>query len=54
MSKMLVVKANNIIEASYQLSLNEQRLILAAISCIPKGEEVTDNTGYCVTKGIVY
>ena len=50
MSKMLVVKANNIIEASYQLSLNEQRLILAAISCIPKGEEVTDNTGYCVTR----
>lgn len=50
MSKMLVVKANNIIEASYQLSLNEQRLILAAISCIPKGEEVTDNTGYCITR----
>ncbi|KGT47399.1 RepB family plasmid replication initiator protein [Acinetobacter sp. HR7] len=47
---MLVVKANNIIEASYQLSLNEQRLILAAISCIPKGEEVTDNTGYCITR----
>ena len=50
MSKLLVVKANNIIEASYQLSLNEQRLILAAIACIPKGEEVTDNTGYCVTR----
>ena len=50
MSNFLVVKANNIIEASYQLSLNEQRLILAAISCIPKGEEVTDNTGYCVTR----
>ena len=27
MSRLLVVKANNIIEASYQLSLNEQRLI---------------------------
>ena len=50
MSRLLVVKANNIIEASYQLSLNEQRLILAAIACIPKGEEVTDNTGYCVTR----
>ena len=50
MSKLLVVKANNIIEASYQLSLNEQRLILAAIACIPKGEEVTDNIGYCVTR----
>ena len=50
MSNFLVVKANNIIEASYQLSLNEQRLILAAIACIPKGEEVTDNTGYCVTR----
>lgn len=50
MSKSLVVKANNIIEASYQLTVNEQRLILAAISCIPKGEQVTDNTGYCVTR----
>jgi plasmid replication initiation protein len=50
MSKSLVVKANNIIEASYQLSVNEQRLILAAIACIPKGEEITDNTGYCVTR----
>ena len=50
MNKSLVVKANSIIEASYELSVNEQRLILAAISCIPKGEQVTDNTGYCVTR----
>jgi plasmid replication initiation protein len=50
MSQILVVKANNIIEASYQLSLNEQRLILAAIACIPKGEKITDNIGYCVTR----
>ena len=50
MSQILVVKSNNIIEASYQLSLNEQRLILAAIACIPKGEEITDNIGYCVTR----
>jgi plasmid replication initiation protein len=50
MGKFLVVKANSIIEASYELSVNEQRLILAAISCIPKGKQITDSTGYCVTK----
>ncbi|WP_298147005.1 RepB family plasmid replication initiator protein [uncultured Acinetobacter sp.] len=50
MTKLLVVKANNIIEASYHLSLNEQRLILAALANMPKGEKVTDDVGYCVTR----
>lgn len=51
MSKDLVVKANVLIEAGYQLTVNEQRLILSAIACIPKGQPIDPNTGYCVSKG---
>ena len=50
MSKDLVVKANALIEAGYQLTTNEQRLILSAIACIPKGEPIDPNVGYCVSK----
>ncbi len=46
MSNLLVVKANNIIEANYQASLDDQRLILSAIPIIPKGEDGTDKAGY--------
>ena len=38
----LVVKSNQVIEASYTLTTIEQRLILSAIAQIPKGEPVTD------------
>lgn len=51
MSNDLIVKSNALVEAGYQLTTNEQRLILSAIACIPKGEPVNPNTGYCVTKG---
>ena len=50
MSKDLIVKANALIEAGYQLTTNEQRLILSAIACIPKGEPIDPNVGYCVSK----
>ena len=50
MSKDLVVKANALIEAGYQLTTNEQRLILSAIACIPKGKPIDPNVGYCVSK----
>ena len=45
----LVVKSNQVIEASYTLSAVEQRLILSAIAQIPKGEPVTDEEIYTVS-----
>ena len=49
MNKNQVVKSNQIIEASYQLSAVEQRIILAAISLIPKNQPITDDTLYPVS-----
>lgn len=48
MSKDLIVKSNAVITASYHLSANEQRLILSAISQIPKGVMVQDEEIYTV------
>ena len=45
MNKNHVVKSNQVIEASYQLSAVEQRIILAAISLIPKNQIITDDDG---------
>lgn len=50
MSKDLVVMDNAITRAAYNLSVNEQRLILSAISQIPKGEPVDANCAYYVTR----
>lgn len=50
MSNDLVVIDNAVVNAAYELSLNEQRLILAAIAQIPKGEAVEANRAYCVTR----
>ncbi len=50
MSNDLVVKSNALVEAGYQLTANEQRLILCAISKIPKGKPIDYMTGYCVSK----
>ena len=44
----LVVKSNQVIDASYTLTTIEQRLILSAIAQIPKGEPVTDEVIYTV------
>src|SRR5690554_1314436 len=46
MSKGLVVKSNAVIEASYRLSVMEQRVILAAISQIRRDQVVTDDVMY--------
>ena len=46
MGNDLIVKANDVIKASYQLTANEQRLILSAIAQIPKGVPVSDRTIY--------
>lgn len=41
-----VVKSNHVIEASYRLTLNEQRLILLCIQQISKGQAITPQTGF--------
>jgi plasmid replication initiation protein len=43
------VKSNQVIEASYQLSAVEQRIVLAAISRIPKNQPITDDELYPVS-----
>jgi plasmid replication initiation protein len=45
----LVVKSNALVEASYRLSLNEQRLILSCISQIRRDEPVTDKIMYSIS-----
>ena len=47
--KELIVKSNQIIEASYQLSSTEQRIVLAAISKIDRNGVITDDEIYRVT-----
>lgn len=47
-SELQVVKSNHIIEASYRLSLIEQRIILSAISQVNRGSPVTDDVLYSV------
>ena len=47
--KELIVKSNQDIEASYQLSSTKQRIVLAAISKISRYEEITDDEIYRVT-----
>ncbi|MCF9047425.1 replication initiation protein RepM [Acinetobacter nectaris] len=49
MKNELVVKSNQVIEASYRLSVVEQRVILSAIAKIPKMCEVSDNEIYSVS-----
>lgn len=51
MSKDLIVKSNAVITASYHLTANEQRLILSAISQIPKSVMVKDDEVYTVEIG---
>lgn len=44
-----IVKSNHIIEASYRLSVAEQRVILSAISQVRRDQPVTDEVLYSVT-----
>ncbi len=50
MSNDLVVIDNAIVNATYELSVNEQRLIFSAIAQIPKNVPVEANRAYCVTR----
>lgn len=50
MSNNLVVMDNNLIRASYKLTANEMRLILVALSQIPKDEDVDPNKAYYISK----
>ena len=44
----IVSKSNDIIEASYRLSLNEQRLILICIAQIKKGQVIDKNSTFSI------
>lgn len=48
-TKNLIVKSNQVIEAGYELSTSEQRLILSAIKQIPKNETISADELYMVT-----
>lgn len=49
MSKELVVKSNHVIEASYKLTLNEQRLILLCVRQIKKGQKITAESRFDIS-----
>lgn len=49
MSNFLVTKSNNLIEAGYKLSLNEQRLILSAISQLDGRKPIPKNNDFEIT-----
>jgi plasmid replication initiation protein len=45
----MVYKSNSLVEASYRLSVIEQRIVLTCISQVPRGEPVTDEVMYSVS-----
>lgn len=45
----MVYKSNSLVEASYRLSVAEQRIVLACVSQVPRGEPVTDEVMYSVS-----
>ncbi|PWQ95091.1 RepB family plasmid replication initiator protein [Leucothrix pacifica] len=49
MSNELVVKSNYVIEASYKLTLNEQRLILLCVRQIKKGQNITAGSRFDIS-----
>ena len=44
-----VYKSNSLVEAAYRLTVVEQRLVLACISQVPRGQPITDQVMYSVT-----
>lgn len=46
--KDLVAKSNHVIEASYRLTLNEQRLVLLCVQQIKKGKKITAQDSFSV------
>jgi plasmid replication initiation protein len=49
LERAMVYKSNSLVEASYRLSVIEQRIVLACVSQVPHGEPVTDEVMYSVT-----
>ena len=49
MSEFIVTKSNHIIEANYKLSLNEQRLVLVAISQIDGRKPIDKENDFTIT-----
>lgn len=49
MKELKVIKANKVVEAGYELTTNEQRLILAVISKIPAKTAIEPTVGYEIT-----
>jgi plasmid replication initiation protein len=49
LERAMVYKSNSLVEASYRLSVAEQRIVLACISQVPRGEPVTDEVMYSVS-----
>ena len=47
--KELIVKSNHVIEASYRLTLQEQRVVLMCIAQIKKGHKVDSTTPFVIT-----
>ena len=47
--ELQVVKSNHIINASYRLSVLEQRIILTCMSKVPRHEVITDQTLYSIS-----
>lgn len=48
MNSKLVVKSNHVIEASYRLTLSEQRLILLCVQKIKKGQSLLETDGFTI------
>lgn len=44
-----IVKSNHVVEASYRLTLNEQRLILLCIQQIKKGQAITAESAFLIS-----
>ncbi len=47
--KELVTKSNHVVEASYRLTLSEQRLVLLCVRQIKKGQKVTADDSFSIT-----
>lgn len=45
----LIVKSNSLVTASYDLTVNEHRLILAALAMIPPQQQIDHEVGYTVS-----
>lgn len=49
MKNVTVVKSNKVVEAGYRLTLNEQRLVLACIAQIKKGQQLSADDRFTIS-----